>query len=732
MERFFYDIRLFVSRHRLGLLGLGLPLVLALALAVTVWSRCGLRGCPSLEGIQRVESRPEVVLVDRDGEHLTELHGDEAVPRTLDDLPPHVPLAFMAVEDKRFADHGGVDWLRVLGALWANLRRGEIEQGSSTLSMQLARNLFPERIPRQSRTLRRKFLETRVAQRIEDRFSKQEILELYLNHIPFGRGARGLDAASRRYFGHGADELTLPQAALLAALPKAPSHYDPLRHPERARQRRNLVLDLMEEQELVTRKQAEWARRTGLGLGPTEPSSPKRSLAPYFVDRVERELADVVSEQLGPRAQVGALRVVTTLDRSAQIAAREELDEQLGRIEKGVYGSFQGPTYRSEAAMPETSTDYLQGAVVVLDVRRGEVLAWVGGRDYLQSTFDRVTGAQRPVGSAFKPFVLATALSQGHYLSERVSDRPLTMTLDDGDVWSPSNFGDRYGYEVTLRNALVYSKNVAAVRVLQETGVDNVRAVARELGLPRDLPGVPALALGVASLSPLELTTAYVRFATGGEAVTPHTILRVEDGETGEVLWEPSPTPRPVLDPAVAYLVTDVLSDVVDRGTARAVRAAGYSGTAAGKTGTTNRRHDAWFVGYTPDLVSSVWIGFDQPRTILPGATGGGLAAPAWGRTMRRIYRDRQRPEPWRRPPGVVVARVDTASGFPLRRDCRFARSGSYRELFLWDSLPQRVCPEPRAWVGPPESGRDRSRRERSTLDISWSRPGEKFRAPGD
>lgn len=696
------DLRAIWTRHRAWILALGVPLVLALALLTTAWFRCGFGGCPSLDAVEAVERPTRVTLVDREGQPLTELHPDGPARIALEQLPPYVPAAFLAVEDKRFRDHDGIDWVRVGGALWTNVAEGGIEEGSSTISMQLARNLFPDRIPRTTRTLGRKLREMRVAQQIESRFTKDEILELYLNHIPFGGGAQGIEAASKQYFGHGADRLSLSQAALLAALPKAPSRYDPRSHPHRARERRNLVLHLMGDQGIVPPDRAARARRASLGLGTADPET--EPLAPYFVDRVEQELDDTFH---GTLDGFDSIRVITSLDRTLQTAVRDELRAQLERIERG--RRFDGPLYRPEDEMPEGDTDYLQGAMVVLRAHTGEVLAWVGGRDHDQSTFDRVAGVQRPVGSAFKPFVLATALDQGHFLSEHVSDRPLDIRLDDGKVWSPKNFENRYHHEVTLRNSIVHSKNVATVRVLQEAGLDNVRHVARKLGLPRDLPNVPALALGAADLSPLELATAYVPFATGGEAARPHTILRIENAETGEVLWDASPRTRMVLDPRVAYLVTDVLSDVIDRGTAQAVRAVGYRGPGAGKTGTTNRRQDAWFVGYTPELVSSLWIGFDRPRRIVAGATGGGLAAPVWGRVMREIYGERTDRRTWQEPMGIVSARVDTRSGFPLAANCRFAQNGSYEELFVESAMPRAICPRPPRprWSSTPRPDRD-------------------------
>jgi penicillin-binding protein 1A len=320
----------------------------------------------------------------------------------------------------------------VAGALLANVRARDIEEGSSTITMQLARNVFPDRIEAQRKTIGRKLLEARVARKIENRFDTDEILELYLNYIYFGGGARGIDAATRLYFDKAPADLTLAEAALLAALPKAPTTYDPRRHPERARERRDLVLDLMAEQERVETADAEAAREEDLDV--SERSTPPRSeipFAPYFVEAVRAQL----EERFGDAIYTEPLQIRTTLDRTAQKAAEEELERQLGRIERGNWGRFTGARYSAADEVPREVTEYLQGAIIVLAADTGDALAWVGGRDFLHSRFDRVVDARRQVGSAFKPFVFATALAQGYPLSERLVDRPLELPLDRRRTW---------------------------------------------------------------------------------------------------------------------------------------------------------------------------------------------------------------------------------------------------------------------------------------------------------
>jgi penicillin-binding protein 1A len=666
-------------------------IVLFLAFA---WSQCFFDGCPNVESLAAYQPGGAPVLLDRNGEVFADLTPVEREVVPLFSLPSHVAQAFLAVEDKRFYEHNGIDWRRVGGAMLANLRSGDFAQGFSTITMQLARNLFPNRIPGEEQTPRRKLLEVRVAREIENEYSKDEILELYLNHIYFGNRARGIEAAAHQYFGHPAEELTLPEAALLAALPKAPTHYDPRRHPEKARERRNLVITLMEEQGRIPWIQAKEAREAPLRLAPAPRQTRVESgLAPYFVEQVRREL----EERFGPALYTRPLRVVTTLDSRIQRAAEEELLRQLKLVESGTLGAFQGPRYSALAELSEDGTPYLQGAFVLLEAQTGDVLAWVGGRNYAHSQFDRVSLARRQPGSAFKPFVYAAALEDGFVLSQPLIDRPLRVRLPGGRVWEPKNFSGRYDGRVTVRDALVRSKNVATVRLANAIGLGQVAGVARQAGIGEPVAELPSISLGTIAVSPLELTSAYSAFAGLGEAVEPRLVLRVED-EEGRVFWTSRPERQQVLEPAVSYLITDVLSDALERGTGAMVREVGVVAPAAGKTGTTNDGADTWFVGYTPDLVGGVWIGFDKPRPILQGAneegaTGGRLAAPLWGRIVRRAYQARPRPEPWELPPGVIAHQVDPQTGLLLEPGCSPLRGRAYEELFVEGIEPEAYCP---------------------------------------
>lgn len=671
-------------------LTIGIALVLALFILEFSWERCFFDGCPDVSTLAAYQPGGAPVLLDRHGEAFAELTPVERQIIPLHNLPSHVTQAFLAVEDQRFYEHNGIDLQRVGGALLANVRSGGFSQGFSTITMQLARNLYPERIPGQEQTLARKLLEIRVAKDIERRYSKEEILELYLNHIYFGNRARGIEAAARQYFGVPATRLTLPQAALLAALPKAPSHYDPRRHPQRALERRNLVLKLMEEQGRVPRLQAVDASRAELGIAPPlRQEQVESGLAPYFVSQVQREL----EERFGADLYRQPLRIRTTLDSRAQRAAEEELDRQLRQVESGELGAFDGPRYSAASQPPVTGTPYLQGAVVMLDAVHGDVLAWVGGRNFVHSQFDRVSQARRQVGSAFKPFVYAAALREGWVLSQPLLDKPLRIRMAGGQVWRPRNFTDEYEGTVKVRDALVRSKNVATVRLADAIGLRDVAQTAQGAGIEdEEVSLAPSMALGAVAVSPFELTSAYTAFATLGEMAEPRFLLRVEDLD-GKVLWKSTPNRRRVLDAPVAYLITDVLAEALERGTGYRVRQSGLRAPAAGKTGTTNDGADTWFVGYTPELAAGVWIGFDKPRPILEDATGGRLAAPLWARLVQRVYEKRPRPKPWARPEGVVARQVDPATGLRLKQGCAPLQGQPYTELFLEDFEPQVYCP---------------------------------------
>jgi len=696
--------RLARSKIFWGLVGVALILGAA-------WERCGIRGCPNVARLASYQPGGASVLLDRRGEPFADLTPVTHAVVEIESLPKHVPAAFIAVEDKRFYRHNGVDWRRVAGAFVANVKRWRLAQGSSTITMQLSRNLYPDQIRGAERTFRRKLLEVRVARDIEKRFSKDEILELYLNHIYFGAGAYGIEAAAKQYFGRSAKDLNLEQAAMLAALPKGPTAYDPRRYGERARNRRDLVLALMAEQGVVDQDRAERARATPIRLTSQRTRRPAALRAAYFVQTVR----DMLEDELGEDLYARPLRIRTTIDLRAQRAAEEELERQVRRVEAGDYGAFSGPRL-SQHDVGAAQTEYLQGAAVVLENGTGDVLALVGGRDARHSTFNRAVAARRQAGSAFKPFVYAAALARGYAPARLLDDSPYRL-VTDGRAWEPNNFDGEFLGDISLRDALVHSRNVPTIRLAHEIGERNVARLARTAGIRAELRESPMIALGIAEVSPLELTAAYTAFSGQGQAVTPRFVLEVKD-EKGKTIWQPPVERRRVLDPAHAYMMTDLLRDVVDEGTGRAVRYAGYRGLAAGKTGTTNDGTDTWFVGYTARVTSGIWVGFDKPRAIAEDASGGSVAAFAWGRMMSRIA-PWAAGDPWEAPERIVEIRIDPESGLRLADGCVPRDGEATTDLFIRGRAPREICPEraPRpshpswgrrllAWVGDLFDGR--------------------------
>ena len=654
---------------------------------VAAWTRACAGTCPTAENIENFAPRQASLVLDARGGVLGQFYRERRTLIDIDSLPRHVPMAFVAIEDRRFFEHEGVDPIRMIGAVRDNIIRGWGGPGGSTISMQLARNLFPQQLPANETSVRRKVAEIKLAMEMERRFTKRHILELYLNHIYLGAGAYGVEAAARTYFGKRARDLTYLEAATLAGLPQAPTAYNPRQHPERAERRRNVVLDAMAAARVITRAQAEEGKATPLALSP-----PGGAInAPYFVEAVRREL----EAQFGELLYTGGLRIHTAIDPVLQKTAEQALEEQLRSIERGTYGGFRGPTYEGFTAgiqpgKPVTHTPYLQGLVVVLDPATGLVKAMVGGRDFRQSQFNRATQALRQPGSSFKPFVFAAALEHGKSPLQGVSDGPLTLNIGS-EVWSPKNYDGTYGGWINLRSALRNSRNLATIRLGRETGIENVRDLARRTGLQTRIPGYPSVYIGSAAVYPLDMMAAYASFANGGWKVEPRYVARVED-HRGELLWQPAPAPARAVEPGIAWIMTDMLREVVDRGTGYLARDPGvgnlsYDIPAAGKTGTTNDNTDVWFVGYTPELLAGVWLGFDTPRTIMSGATGGTLAVPVWARVMRTAYAGRKPPEAWRRPADVVTRRV--SGGVVLAQDC----GGGFPDLFALRHVPEPQCP---------------------------------------
>ena len=651
-------------------------LVIGAAATASWWYSCGYRGCPSTAQLQAWRPTEGGALLDRSGQLIAPLSPVKRVNVPLSRIPKHVQAAFVAVEDRRFYAHHGVDFHGVARAAFENVKALGVREGASTITMQLARNVFLSHRANE-RSIPRKLLEWRYAMLIENALDKPEILERYLNAIYLGNGVYGVEGASRDLFGKSVRDVTLAEAALLAGLPKAPSAYTPRRDRARALLRRATVLDVLEREAVATPTAVAAARSTPIAALPVE-WSPQRRTDSWAVE-VTRTVLDSL-RRIGaiPAALNDAqLRVRTTFDRRAQIAAERAIANGAAQVDAEREWWLSRGERRART----------QGALVALDPGTGAMRALVGGRRIERKGFNRALHAHRQPGSAFKPFVYAAALQQGFTLASMVDDEPVTIGEGRAE-WTPANFNDDYAGRLTLHDAIARSANAATVRVSRDVGIPRIAATAHAMGIGSDLPDVPALALGAGAVTPLELTAAYAPFANGGVRVQPYAVEQVED-IFGRTLWtRPPSTTKQVLDPRDAFLMTSLLRAVVDEGTGRGVRSAGVRGPVAGKTGTTNDGTDAWFVGYTPTLVATVWLGADDPASLGGNASGGRFAAPVWARFLRDGWHSPEKDRAWQPPAGIVSQVIDIGTGKQASDWCGPSR----REWFKDGTGPTESC----------------------------------------
>ena len=540
----------------------------------------------------------------------------------LTEVSPVLIDAVIAIEDRRFFDHEGLDPIRIAGSALAVLRAGEAVQGGSTITQQLARQSVGR-----EKTLSRKLKEMLFAAQLEQQLSKHEILELYLNMVYFGDGLYGVEAASRGYFGKKASELSLPEAALLAGLLKAPSSYAPTVSPDKAEARQIVVLKAMLDSHTITREQYDHASTAIVeiydGLRAAEP------YGRYFKEEVRRQLV----EQFGAeRVSQGGLKVYTTINLAMQQAADAAVEQGLLDIEKTLPKPSARRSRVARASDSLRVSEPLQAALVAIDPTNGHVLAMVGGRDFIKSSFNRATLARRQPGSAFKPFIYAAAVDDG-LGPEDVIDGLYEPVVASNAAWSPDDEHFDDTDTVTLREGLRLSSNRAAVRLMQTVGVRKTVRAAGAFGFG-DLPVVPSVALGAGEVTLSSITSAYGAFANGGAVYPSMLIRRVEDAD-GEVLFQGQGLPQQAIRPVTAYLMADMLRGVIDSGTGSRARQLGFALPAGGKTGTTNDYRDAWFIGFTPSVVAGVWVGHDQPETIRRNGYASELAVPMWTRFMK-------------------------------------------------------------------------------------------------
>ncbi|MDD4241142.1 MAG: PBP1A family penicillin-binding protein [Smithellaceae bacterium] len=612
-----------------------------------------------LPGIDALKDyRPSIAsrVLDENDELIDEFFLEDRKMIKIADVPKIAQYAFVAAEDSRFYQHKGFDIQSIFRAMFKNVEAGKIVQGGSTITQQVAKLMYltPER------KYVRKFKEAILSYRIDKYLTKDEILNLYLNQIYLGHGTYGIESASTGYFGKSAKDLTLPEAALLAGLPKAPTTYSPFLYFDRAKQRQIYVLTRMMEEGFITPEQMQQAAAEPLNL---RPMKPKDKVAAYFVEHVRRYVQEKYG---GDILYKEGLTIYTTLNLSLQKAARDAVVKGLTEVET---------RNKYEAGL-------VQGALYCMDTRTGAIRALVGGRDFAKSEFNRAIQSRRQPGSAFKPLIYTAAFDKGLNPSTRFVDSPIVFedpSQEDG-LWKPKNFDEKFLGPITMRTALVQSRNVVTVKILQDIGIDYATSYAANMGIESPLSRNLSLALGSSGVTLQELVRAYGVLANGGKKVAPYFIRKIVD-RTGNVFEETKPQAEQVIDPRIAFMTTYVMQDVVESGTGRRVKSIGRP--VAGKTGTTNDIRDAWFLGFTPSLITGVWVGFDQEKSLGRQEVGGRAAAPIWLYFMEKALQGKP-VESFPVPEGIVFVKVDSRTGLPASG----AGPGTLFECFLDNALP--------------------------------------------
>jgi penicillin-binding protein 1A len=631
---------------------------------------------PTLEQLENIAPPLVSKALAKDGSVICEFGIERRFWVPIDSIPPNLVNAVVAIEDRKFYDHWGIDFKRILGAMFVDVLSRENAQGASTITQQLARNVYLTA----RKSMVRKIREILTAIQIERHYSKREILELYLNQVYLGSGCYGVEAASQTYFSKRAFDLTLNECAAIAGTIQLPEYYRPDKQKNMPRllARRNAVISGMRKMKYIDKKTARATVKEPIEAHPAEPVS---KIAPYFVDMVRQ----YVLQKYGEDALYNdGLVIHTTLDLVAQDTAEHAaaahlkfLQRRLNRMcvdSSGIWKTLHIPrdtllshfdslhaVYRKDfVALPDSvKLRYAQVVVAALDVSSGAMLTLIGGRDFDESKFNRAIQSQRQPGSAFKPFVYTTAMEHGFSPMSVVLDQPVTIETPEGD-WRPQDFDKEFLGPVTVRRALYKSLNLPAIQVLLQVGADTVIQYARRMGITAELSPVPSLAIGACEVVPLELISAYSIFPNGGMHAQPYYIEEIDD-QNGKVLEKHHPASEEVLSAQTAFLMCDMMSDVVRRGTAAAIPGKGFTRPAAGKTGTTNDYSDAWFIGYTPQIVCGVWVGVDERRSLGRGVTGSDGAIPIWVPTALALHRSLPVAY-FRKPAGVDAVKVCTES----------------------------------------------------------------------
>lgn len=603
-------------RWRRVLLWAGLAAFVVIAVVVVVYGFWA-----SAFDIHQVrEMRERSTVFDMDAKIYSRLQGENRIVVPRSDVSAHFVNALLAREDARFYSHRGVDPIGIVRAIFRNVKGGGATQGASTLTQQLARNSFPLG----GKNIHRKLLEAFVAARIEQHYSKEEILEHYMNRIYFGAGVYGIETASLAYFGKHAKDLSLAESAMIAGIIRGPTRYSPVRNMKGALRERDTVLERLVKAEKITAAQAAAAKTAPIALVRKRPLGAQEN---YAMDMVQRELEVLLSDE--QQAQ-GGMKIYTTIDPALQRAADASVDAQLRKVEaRAGYAHPRKADFSAEAKQDELQTPYLQGALVAIDNRTGGIRALVGGRDYSESKLNRAVQAERQVGSTWKPFVYAAAFGRGLLPGGTIDDGPIQRGEIQGAAnWTPDNSDGSYKGAMRAEEGLILSRNTMSVRVGDRAGLEEIARVARVVGI-EEMPRQPAVYLGAFEAKLADLTSAYTVFPNGGVRRQSYIIERIDDA-MGEVIYRSGHLQSRVLDAGVCWEVNAALAKVIERGTAQGAKQLGFTRPAAGKTGTTNDYKDAWFVGYTSTLTCGVWVGLDQPQTIMAKGYGAALALPIW------------------------------------------------------------------------------------------------------
>ncbi|KNZ70177.1 penicillin-binding protein [Thermincola ferriacetica] len=656
------------KRRKLNLFRLFLFLVIVAGLllvgAVSGIVLASIKDVPAFDP-KALEPNLPTYIYDINKNPVTKIYVENREPIKIQDVPNLVKNAFLAIEDVRFYDHKGIDLRRIIGAAIVDIKEGRAAQGASTITQQLVKKAFLN----PDKNIKRKIQEVVLAIKLEREYTKDQILEMYLNRIYFGHGAYGLQSAAQIYFNKDVKELTLDEAAVLAGLPQAPSAYDPYRNPEAALKRRNVVLDMMAKYDFISQAQAEEAKNKAITLKNSGEDGKKEEYPhPYFVDYV----TDVLLEKYGEnKVFKGGLKVYTTMDPKIQTIAEQ---------------AMANPNNFPRSKTDKNGLKQPEGALVILDPHTGYIKALVGGREHSQKLqFNRATDAKRQPGSAFKPIIAyAPAIEKGAGAGTVVVDEPVTF-----GKYKPENSDGKYRGPITLREAVTHSVNVVAVKVLKDTGITNAVKFAKKLGITSLTQEDENLALALGGLhygvTPLELAGAYGAFANKGIYIQPTAIIKVED-RYGKVIDEFKPRKRIAMKDTTAYIITDMLKSVVQRGTG--TRASLGKRPVAGKTGTTNQGKDIWFAGYTPELVGVVWMGHDDPKP-MPRTYGGTYPAKLWKEVMSKALKDREIKD-FDKPAGLVKVAICTLSGKRAGKNC--PQSEIRSDWFVRGTAPSKIC----------------------------------------